>query len=120
VDVYRVSLSGDKRKGTGKKFYFYKVLAGPRRISPAAARAITRELERIYPVDWPPLYCAFVPRYAIRLHRPSGTVDVLLCPHCCEGHFIMGKRLRVASVCGDIFRQLELLFPDYPLRPDEA
>ena len=120
VEVFRVSPIGDKRKGTGKKFYVYKVLAGPRRISPAAAHAITRELERIYPVDWPSLYCAFVPRYAIRLHHPNGTVDVLICPHCGEAHFIMGKRLRVANVYGDIFRQLKLLFPDYPLRPDEA
>ena len=120
VEVFRVAPRWEKQKATGKMFHQYKVLAGPRRISKPAARSVTRELERVYPVDWPPKYCAFVPRYGIRLNCPSGRVDVLICPHCAEVHFIMGNRLRVASVSGEILRQLSLLFPDHPLRDDEA
>ena len=120
VDVFRVAPRWEERKATGKMFHAYKVLAGPRRASLPAGRAITQELQRVYSVDWPPLRCAFVPRYGIRLHRPSGIVDVLICPHCGELRFLMGKSLRVASMSREILRQLNLLFPDHPLRDDEA
>jgi len=120
VEVFRVAPSWEKREATGKMFHQYQVLAGPRRTSEPAGLAISRELQRIYSVDWMSRYCAFTPRYGIRLHRRRGVVDVLICPHCGEVHFVMGKTLRVASVSGEILRQLKSFFPDFPLRDDEA
>ena len=120
VEAYRVAPRWEKRAATRKKFRSHKVIAGPRPLAVESARALAGELERVYPIDRAPTYCAFVPRYGLRLQRPRDTVDVLVCPHCSEVEFTIGERVRRSSLTGDLLRQLKAAFPDHPLRDDEV
>ena len=121
VEVFRVAPPSDKRKTTGRVFHGQKIIVGPRQLSPESARALGKELERVYVIDWPPLYCAFVPRYGVRLQFPAHSVEVLVCPHCGEVQFSKGREwFRSASVTARLFRLLEKAFPDYPLRANET
>ena len=121
VEAFRVAPRYEKRKATRRIFHDQKIIAGPRRLDAASARALGKELERVYRVDWPPLYCAFVARYGVRLRLSSRTVEVLVCPHCGEVKFYTAPGwLRSSSVSSELFRLLGKVFPDYPLQPDET
>lgn len=121
VEAFRVAPRYEKRKTTGRIFHDQKIIAGPRLLEAASARALGKELERVYRVDWPPLYCAFVPRYGVRLRLSTRTVEVLVCPHCGEVKFYAAQGwLRSASVSAELFRLLGKVFPEHPLHPDET
>jgi hypothetical protein len=123
VEAFRLAPTFDEHYRTSRRFHGAKLVSGPRSVSASQAALAARELERIYRIDWPSRYCAFAPRYGLRFHLPSGTVDVLLCPHCGEAHFITTKSLRRANMEHDdseLLRVLKALFPRYPLRDNEA
>jgi hypothetical protein len=123
VEAFRVAPLFDEHYTASKRFRGQKLVAGPQRLSAADAAMIARELERVYPVDWPELYCAFAPRYAVRFHCSAGAIDVLLCPHCGEVHFLFGKQVRRASMQerqSKILGVLTHLFPRFPLRANET
>jgi hypothetical protein len=121
VEVFRVAPRSDKRQTTRRFFHDQKVIAGPRRLSSARARALGEELERAYRIDWPNLYCAFVARYGVRLYFPTHSVEVLVCPHCGEVNFYRrGQWFRRASLAGRLLPLLRKAFPDHPLRENET
>jgi hypothetical protein len=120
VEAFRVAPRWEKHKTSGKIFREQKVISGPRLLPHASARAIAEELQRVYRADWPPLYCAFVARYGLRVRLGTKTVEVLVCPHCGEVQFYAGKHIRSASVSSELLRILQSIFSDYPLRPNEV
>jgi hypothetical protein len=121
VEIFRVAPRYEKRKTTGRIFHDQKIIAGPRLLGPASARALGKELERVYCFDWPNLYCAFVARYGIRVHLPTHSVEVLVCPHCGQVQFYKrGQWFRNAFLTGRLLPLLQESFPDYPLRDDET
>ena len=121
VEAFRVAPLWEKRDATRKVFHAQKVVAGPRVLTPRASRAIAEELQRVYRSDWPPLYCAFVARYGVRLRLATSTVDVLVCPHCGEVQFYRsGECFRSASVTAELLHLLQKTFPDHPLRENET
>jgi hypothetical protein len=121
VEVFRVAPRYEKRKTTGRTFHEQKIVAGPRLLGAASARAVGKELEHDYCFDWPNLYCAFAARYGVRLHFTTHSVDVVLCPHCGEIRFYKnGRWFRSAFLTGNLFPLLRKTFLDYPLRDDET
>jgi len=121
VAVFRVAPRHEKRKTTGRIFHDQKIIAGPRLLGAASARALGKEMERVYCVDWPNLYCAFVARYGIRVHFPTHSVEVLVCPHCGQVKFYKrGQWFRSAFLTGRLLPLLQKAFADYPLRDDET
>src|SRR5262245_51112963 len=62
VQAYRLAPVWDKHYVRSKRFLDAKLVSGPKLLSPSDATIATRELERIYPIDWPDYYCAFSPR----------------------------------------------------------
>lgn len=123
VEAFRLAPLFDDHYRTSKRFHDAKLVSGPRPLPASDAARAARELQRIYPIDWPPLACAFAPRYGLRFHLGQSTVDVLICPHCGEVHFLMGRVLRRASMrdgAPELMRMLKPLFPRHPLRDNEA
>ena len=123
VEAFRLAPLFDKHYRTSKRFHESKLVSGPRPLSASDAALAARDLQRIYPVDWPPLACAFAPRYGLRFHLATSTVDVLICPHCGEVHFLTGRVLRRASMrdgAPELMRLLKSLFPRHPLRDNEV
>ena len=120
AEVFRVASRFEKRKTTGRVFRDQNIIAGPRGLDAASVHALGKELERDYCVDWPNLYCAFVARYGVRVHFPTHSVEVLVCPHCGEVQFYKrGKWFHSAFLSGRLLPLLQKAFPDHPLRDDE-
>jgi hypothetical protein len=123
VEAFRLAPSFDEHYRTSKRFHGAKLVSGPHSVRAPEAALAARELERIYSVDWPSFYCVFAPRYGLRFHIATSTVDVLICPHCGEVHFLSDGVLRRAYMqdgAPDLMRMLKPLFPRYPLRENEA
>ena len=121
VEVFRVAPRYEKRGATGRTFRDQTIIAGPRLLGAASARAVGKELERDYCVDWPNLYCAFVARYGVRVHSSREQIEVLVCPHCGELKFYRKERwFRSAFLAGRLLPLLQKAFPDYPLRANET
>ncbi len=123
VEAFRLAPLFDEHYRTLKRFHESKLVSGPRPLSASDAALAARELERIYPIDWPPLACAFAPRYGLRFHLATSTADVLICPHCGEVHFLMGRVLRRAIMrdgAPELMRMLKSLFPRHALRDNEV
>ena len=86
VEAFRLAPLFDKHYRTSKRFHDAKLVSGPRLVGATEATLIAQELERIYPIEFPSS-CLFAPRYGLRFHLASWTVDVLICPHCGEVQF---------------------------------
>jgi hypothetical protein len=121
IEVFRVAPRYEKRKTTGRIFRDQRVIAGPRLLDAASVRSLGKALERDYCFDWPNLYCAFAARYGVRVHFPTHSVEVVICPHCGEVRFYKGGQwFRTGFLAGRLVPLLQKTFPDYPLRADET
>ena len=118
--AFRVAPSYEQVGASHRTFLGQSILAGPKRLPEATISAMAQELARSYATNRPATRCAFVARYGLRLRLAHGTTEVLFCPHCSEAEFVTGKRMRRTSLDGVLLRRLIALFPDYPLRANEA
>ena len=120
IEAFRVTPRWEEGKASSKTWREQKIIAGPRPVPESTSRAIAEELQRVYKTDRPLTRCAFVARYGLRVRLASGSVDVLVCPHCSEVHFFTDSVTRSSSMSAQLLRLLKPLFPDYPLRENEA
>jgi hypothetical protein len=114
IEVFRVAPPYEKGKTTRSTFREQKIIAGPRLLGGASTRALGKQLEHVYCFDWPNLYCAFEARYGVRIHFPTHSVEVLVCPHCGEVRFFKGAQWsRSAYLAWKLLPLLQKAFPDY-------
>jgi hypothetical protein len=127
VEVFRLAPLSDQHWHSAERFRDAKLVSGPKVLSVVDASVAIRELESMYSSESPQAYCIFAPRYGLRFELPTGTLDVLISPHCDEVHLIMdrassrvSRQATMPKRSPEFMQVLKRMFPDHPLRDDEA